>query len=99
MKYNESYLGTNPSQAKCMSHLPWVEELNCVIHYTKAEGWKVSLLKLAFTKTLYGLWTHRNEVTFNHIVHKNIVADIKDNIVYKGSYTNKLKKHVTKLLL
>ncbi|XP_058727197.1 uncharacterized protein LOC131598632 [Vicia villosa] len=41
-----------------VTHEPkaWDEELNWTIQETEKKGWKASLLKLAFTETLYEVW-------------------------------------------
>lgn len=41
---------------------PWNEELKWIVEYTAKKGWKASLMKFAFTETLYAIWIRRNEV-------------------------------------
>lgn len=76
----------------------WNEELIWVIFQAEKKGWRASILKLAFTEIVYGIWRYRNEVVFNHVVNNKIVDDIIDNIVYTR-YTDKLIKHIANLLL
>ncbi|XP_058747022.1 uncharacterized protein LOC131620011 [Vicia villosa] len=64
--------------------LPWIEEINRIKEYVAKKGWKASLLKLAFTETLYGIWLRRNDVVFGHNTHTDIVNNILDCIVYRG---------------
>lgn len=77
----------------------WNEELDWIISQTGKKGWRASILKLAFTEAVYGIWHHRNGTVFGHTVSNNLVNDIIDNIVYRGWYTNKLRKHIANLLL
>ncbi|XP_058754826.1 uncharacterized protein LOC131627957 [Vicia villosa] len=84
-----------------ITHIPvsWDDEIRWLIQSTNRKGWKAMLLKLAYTETLYGIWAYRNEVIFNQNVHRKTVDTIKDNIVYRGWYTNKLKKHIATILM
>ena len=80
------------------SPLAWQDEINWVISQTKRKGWKGALLKLGFTETLYGIWCHRNSITFNTLVTKKIEEVIIENIIYRGWYSKKLRKHIVVLM-
>ncbi|KHN42750.1 hypothetical protein glysoja_030233, partial [Glycine soja] len=38
----------------------WNEELKWIIRHGKGKGHKASILKLAVTETVYGIWKYRN---------------------------------------
>ncbi|XP_058757171.1 uncharacterized protein LOC131630409 [Vicia villosa] len=64
--------------------LPWVEELNWIKNVVGKKGWRASMLKLAFTETVYGIWSRRNNMVFGNITHTDTVKEIIDCIVYRG---------------
>lgn len=63
---------------------PWNEEFNWIMEYTKKKGQKASIMKLAFTETLYAIWRRSNDVIFGNNIHTYIVDNIMDCIVYRG---------------
>lgn len=74
-------------------HTPgrWLEELHWVISFNSIKAWRASILKLAFTETLYGIWAHRNDVVFYHNTNRNTYDNIIDCVEYRG-WSSKKKK-------
>ncbi|XP_058775814.1 uncharacterized protein LOC131650101 [Vicia villosa] len=79
--------------------LPWKEELKWITKEATKKGWKTSLLKLAFSETVYGLWYRRNNIVFAKGTHTNIVHSIIDSIVYRSWLSKKLRDHVAQLMM
>ncbi|XP_058725618.1 uncharacterized protein LOC131596900 [Vicia villosa] len=82
-------------------HTPgsWLEKLHWVINFNSRKGWRASILKLAFTKTVYGIWAYRNDVIFQHNTNRNIYDSIIDCIVYRGWSSKKIRKHIVSLMV
>ncbi|KAH1203129.1 hypothetical protein GmHk_17G049445 [Glycine max] len=78
----------------------WNEKQKWIIRHSKGKGHKASILKLAVTETVYGIWKYRNAKIFEETVdNTNIVDYIIDNIVYRGWYNNKLKSHIAHFMM
>lgn len=45
-------------------HTPacWTEELEWILVHSRGKGWQATLLKMAFTVTVYALWYYRNSI-------------------------------------
>ncbi|XP_058733950.1 uncharacterized protein LOC131605632 [Vicia villosa] len=85
-----------------IQHTPgkWEEELPWALSICKGEGWKAKLVKLALTETVYGVWHHRNRISFGHASNMNhIIDDILEKIVYRGRYKKMLKPHIATRML
>lgn len=69
-----------------LNHQPieWKEELQWIVHGSKGKGWRVSLLKLATTEVVHGLWKCKNDKVFGNTVdNEKIGKQIIENIVYR----------------
>ncbi|XP_058775467.1 uncharacterized protein LOC131649726 [Vicia villosa] len=85
-----------------IQHTPdkWDDELPWALSSCKGKGWKAKLLKLALTETIYGVWHHRNRISFGNASDLNhIIDDVFEKIVYIGWYHKLLKPHIATLML
>lgn len=77
----------------------WEYEVKRVLGFNSRNGWRVSMLKLAFTETLYGIWKYRNDVVFHHHTNSNTYDSIIDFIMYMGWSSKKIKNHIASLMV
>lgn len=78
---------------------PWHEELKWIVEYTTKKGWKATIVKLAFTETLYDIWRRRNDVIFGNNTHIDIMDNIMDCTVYRGWKHTKIRSHIAIMML
>ncbi|XP_058734020.1 uncharacterized protein LOC131605711 [Vicia villosa] len=78
--------------------LKWQEELKWVLKATSKKGTRAKLLKMAFTESVYGIWTRRNDIVFNHTSHTDFVPNIIDCIVYRSWNYMKLRNYIGQLM-
>lgn len=52
-----------------ISHIPaaWNIEMSNLCKMTKGKSYRKSLLKMAFTETMYAVWTSRNKIIFQQV--------------------------------
>lgn len=84
------------------SHKPksWSEELESLIQNSKGKGWKVDILKLATTETMYGLKKFRNDICFENYYDRDKIEDqIIDNIAHRRWYNRKIRRHIARMML
>ncbi|XP_058769114.1 uncharacterized protein LOC131642986 [Vicia villosa] len=84
------------------SPLRWEEEIKWVMEKCKGKGSKATILKCAFTETIYETWIFRNRCCFGRSKESdnvNIGPSITDYIVYRSWPNHKLKKYVAKLMM
>lgn len=63
----------------------WNHELEWLIQQEKGKSFKASIFKITIIKTIYELWTFRNEKSFGKSVdNKNIGKIIIDTILCTG---------------
>ncbi|XP_058727119.1 uncharacterized protein LOC131598546 [Vicia villosa] len=79
--------------------LPWAEELSWLTREVTRKGWRACLLKIAFTETVYGIWSRRNSIVFKHSTNRDIIQSVLDNIVYRGWQYKKTRKQIALLML
>lgn len=76
---------------------PQGEELIWLSNSTKDKGRKASILKLAATKTTYGVWS---DVCYYNVLDNNKIVDNKN--IYDCLYewcNRKLRTHIAKLMI
>lgn len=85
-----------------MRHEPqsWKDEWSLIIVQSKGKSRKATLLKLVAVEAIYGIWQYKNDSCFgNHGDNINIVGGVVDKIVYRGWYSDKLRTHITRLMM
>ncbi|XP_058782844.1 uncharacterized protein LOC131657465 [Vicia villosa] len=81
------------------SPLPWPDELRWIVKESNKKGWRASLLRMAFSETVYGIWYRRNNIVFGKDPNTNIVNSIIDSIVYRCWLSKKFRDHVAHLMM
>ncbi|XP_058765506.1 uncharacterized protein LOC131638998 [Vicia villosa] len=82
--------------------LRWDEEIQWVMKKSKGKGSKASILKCAFTETIYETWLFRNRCCFGRSKvsdNGSIGPKIIDHIVYRSWLNHKLRHYVAKLMM
>ncbi|XP_058759510.1 uncharacterized protein LOC131632800 [Vicia villosa] len=87
-----------------LTHTPsrWNEEIQWVMEKSKGKGSKASILKCAFTETVYETWLFRNRCCFGRSFdseNSRIGPKIIDTIVYRSWLNIKLRHYVAKLMM
>ncbi|CAK8563801.1 unnamed protein product [Lathyrus sativus] len=87
-----------------VSHKPsqWEEKINWISNYCRGKGKRVGVMKIVIVETVYHCWNYMNNTCFNrnqNIDKIEVVNNIIEFIIQRGSYNRKYRKYIALLMM